>query len=160
MDRREFIRRASLVLVFGAVGVASVFEVITKLSSSSQAVVITPPAGQSQSQSQSLQAPAGYIFVAPMTALSGKSSAYFNHPTQGSSILVDYGGQWKAFSSVCTHAGCTVQFTGSSVYCPCHAGYFSPTNGSVQGGPPMTPLPEFGVVVQNGSLYVSQSRIN
>ena len=95
-----------------------------------------------------------------MTALSGKSSAYFNHPTQGSSILVDYGGQWRAFSSVCTHAGCTVQFTGSSVYCPCHAGYFSPTNGSVQGGPPTTPLPEFGVVVQNGSLYVSQSRIN
>ncbi|MDG6900769.1 MAG: Rieske (2Fe-2S) protein [Nitrososphaerota archaeon] len=115
---------------------------------------------QSGTQTQSLQAPAGYIYVAPASALSGKTSAYFNHPTGGSCILVDYGGQWRAFSAVCTHAGCVVDFTGSSIYCPCHAGYFSPTNGSIQGGPPPSPLAEYGVVVQGGSLYVSQNRIN
>ena len=74
--------------------------------------------------------------------------------------MIDFGGEWRAFSALCTHAGCTVDFTGSSIYCPCHAGYFSPTSGAVQGGPPPTPLPEFGVVVQGGSLYVSEAKIN
>lgn len=111
-------------------------------------------------QTQGLQAPAGYVYLAPASALAGKSSAYFNHPTGGSSILVDYGGQWRAFGALCTHAGCAVSFTGSSIYCPCHSGYFSPTDGSVQSGPPPTPLPEYGVVVQGGTLYVSQNRIN
>lgn len=98
--------------------------------------------------------------MAPASALAGKTSAYFNHPTGGSSILVDFGGQWRAFGAFCTHAGCVVNFTGSSIYCPCHAGYFSPTNGSAQGGPPSTPLPEYGVIIQGGSLYVSQNRVN
>ena len=131
---------------------------MAKLESPSQTVVSQTIGGGTQTQS--IQAPAGYIYVAPVSALTGKSSAYFNHPTGGSSILVDVGGQWRAFSAICTHAGCAVDFTGSSLYCPCHAGYFSPTNGSVQGGPPPTALAEYGVVVQGGSLYVSQNRIN
>ena len=157
MNRREFIRHASLAVIFGAIGTLSLLEAAAKLASPSQTSLQTIGSGTG---TQSLQGPAGYIYVAPLSALSGKSSAYFNHPTGGSSILVDYAGQWRAFGAVCTHAGCVVNFTGSSIYCPCHAGYFSPSDGSVQGGPPPTPLPEYGVVVQAGALYVSQSRIN
>ena len=153
MDRREFIRRVGLAAIFGAIGVTSVVEAIAKLDQP-QAAPILNSGGQTQTQTQ--QAPAGYVFVAPMSALAGKSSAYFTHPTRGVSILVDYSGQWRAFSALCTHAGCTVQFTGSQIYCPCHAGYFSPVNGNVQGGPPPTSLPEYGVQIVNGNLYVSQ----
>ena len=69
--------------------------------------------------------------------------------------MVDYGGQWRAFSAVCTHAGCTVQFTGTQIYCPCHAGAFSATSGAVVAGPPPAPLPEYTVLVQNGNIYVN-----
>lgn len=156
MDRREFIRRASMAAVFGVIGVVGILEAFTKLEDQSAAAseVISTGPGPSQ------QTPSGYIFVTPLSALSGKSSAYFNHPSGGSSILVDFGGQWRAFSAVCTHAGCTVDFTGSAIYCPCHAGYFSPTNGAVQSGPPPSPLAEYGVVVQSGALYVTQARVN
>lgn len=95
-----------------------------------------------------------------MSALSGKASAYFNHPVAGTSILVNVGGSWRAFNAACTHAGCTVQYTGSSIYCPCHAGYFSPSNGAVQSGPPPTALPEFGVLIQNADLFVSTAAVN
>ena len=158
MDRREFLRRASLVAIFGAIGGLAFLEAMVKLESPSQSVL--PQTIGGGTQTLSVQAPAGYVYVAPVSALAGKSSAYFNHPAGGSSILVDYGGQWRAFGAICTHAGCVVNFTSSSIYCPCHAGYFSPADGSVQGGPPPAPLPEYGVVVQGGGLYVTQSRIN
>jgi Rieske Fe-S protein len=156
LDRREFIRRASMAAVFGAIGVFAFFEAFVKLGEQSQydSLQISTTSGASR------QAPPGYVYVAPLSALAGKTSAYFNHPSYGSSILVDFGGQWKAFSALCTHAGCVVDFTGSSIYCPCHAGYFDPSNGSVQGGPPPSPLPEFGVIIQAGTVYVSQGIIN
>ena len=160
MDRREFIRRGALAVVFGAICSLAFFDALAKLESPSLAGIPQVIGGGAGTQTQSQQAPAGYVFVAPVSALAGKSSAYFNHPAGGSSILVDFGGQWPAFSATCTHAGGVVDFTGSSIYCPCHAGYFSPTAGTVQGGPPPAPLPEYGVAVQGGDLYVSQNRIN
>ncbi len=107
------------------------------------------------SSSTSAQVPAGYALVAPLSALAGKTSAYFNHPTAGLALLLSLAGQWKAFTATCTHAPCTVQFTGSSIQCPCHGGIYSPSNGAVQGGPPPAPLRQFGVLVQNGNLYVT-----
>jgi cytochrome b6-f complex iron-sulfur subunit len=115
----------------------------------------------SSSQASSNAAPlAGYVLVAQLSSLSGKSSAYFNHPSQGSSILVDLNGQWMAFSATCTHRPCTVDFQSSELYCPCHGATFSATNGSVTRGPARTKLSEYGVIVQNGSVYVSNSAVN
>ncbi len=104
--------------------------------------------------------PAGYILLAPLSAVSGKTYAYFNHPTFGSSILVNYNGAWKAFSAVCTHAGCTVNYTSSELYCPCHRGYFSAANGSVLGGPPPRPIPEYDIQIVKGNIYVGNAVIN
>lgn len=171
MDRREFIRRASMTAVFGVIGALGFLEAFSKLSEQAppNALQIGAPPNSHQATSVqtgsapgggSQQPPAGYVYLAPLTALAGKTYAYFNHPTYGSSILLDYGGQWRAFSAICTHAGCTVDFTGSSIYCPCHGGSFSPSNGSVVSGPPPSPLAEYGVIAQAGALYVSRTRIN
>lgn len=114
----------------------------------------------SSQAASTLQPPQGYVFVSTLGALASKSWAYFNHPTNGQSILVSVSGQWKAFSATCTHAPCTVGVIGSTISCPCHGGTFSPANGSVLGGPPPRPLPEYGVLVQNGDLYVSSAVVN
>lgn len=125
-------------------------------SSGSSAQQSATSSRSSQSSSQTVQAvPAGYVLVAPMSALSGKTSAYFNHPSRGLSLLVDFSGQWRAFSATCTHAPCTVDFSGSAIVCPCHGGTYNPTNGAVTGGPPPAPLPEMTVLIQNGNLYVA-----
>jgi nitrite reductase/ring-hydroxylating ferredoxin subunit len=112
------------------------------------------------SQSSAAAAPSGYVLVAELSSLSGKTSAYFTHPSHGSSILLSLDGQWRAFSAICTHRTCTLEFQSSELYCPCHGATFSATNGSVTRGPAQVTLGEYGVIVQNGGVYVSDSVIN
>lgn len=167
-SRREFIRRtlaATFLLAVGGVAVWDLIETgqatggqpggVTLLQTTSQQ---SSTAGGSQTSSQSV--PAGYVFVTGLAALNGKSSAYFNHPKGGISMLLNLGGVWKAFSATCTHAPCTVQYSGSQIQCPCHGGTFDPSNGNVTGGPPPTRLPEYGVLIQGNNLYVSDAVVN
>ncbi len=66
-------------------------------------------------------------------------------------------GQLKAFSAVCTHLGCTVQYEAetSVIWCPCHNGKFD-LNGQVISGPPPKPLQAFAANVQGEEIVVSK----
>lgn len=144
---------AASVLV--VVGVVAVWELIEEASQGQ----VTPVLETSTTQA-SQSVPTGYVLVTGLAALDGKTSAYFNHPSGGLSILLSLNGQWKAFGATCTHAPCTVVYSGSQIDCPCHGGVFDPTNGDVISGPPPTPLPEYGVLIQGDSLYVSGAVVN
>jgi Rieske Fe-S protein len=62
-------------------------------------------------------------------------------------------GQFVAYSAICTHAGCTVDYRNSQLACPCHGSIFDPANGAeVVSGPARTPLPEIPVEVQDGQV--------
>jgi len=62
----------------------------------------------------------------------------------------------KAFSAVCPHLGCIVEYdqTIREILCPCHDGHFNPTNGAVISGPPPGPLPPVNVVVEDDSIFL------
>jgi Rieske Fe-S protein len=62
----------------------------------------------------------------------------------------------KAFSAVCTHLGCIVEYdqTSRDILCPCHDGHFNSTNGAVVSGPPPAPLPTVNVVVEDDSIFL------
>jgi cytochrome b6-f complex iron-sulfur subunit len=64
----------------------------------------------------------------------------------------------KAFSAICTHLACIVEWdeTRQIILCPCHDGRFSPVNGSVISGPPPGPLPELPLTVEGDAIYVSE----
>ena len=167
MNRREFIRRMVVSSVLVVTGITSVAELFSRTGSSNQAyqLPIAPVQASAQSssstQTQQVSAPPGYVLIGPSSGLSGRQSAYFTHPTQGSSMLINLNGTWKAFSALCTHAPCTVQYSGGSpIYCPCHGATFSPNDGSVLGGPAPAALPEYGVQIVNGEVFVSKSPIN
>ncbi|MBO0689106.1 MAG: Rieske (2Fe-2S) protein [Candidatus Dormibacteraeota bacterium] len=62
-------------------------------------------------------------------------------------------GTFKAFSSTCTHQGCTVgEVSDGAIKCPCHGSQFSATNGSVKQGPASRPLPQYQVKVNGSQL--------
>lgn len=74
--------------------------------------------------------------------------------SQPAYVVHEQNGQFLAFSAVCTHAGCTVDFDASSqeFVCPCHGGRYSASTGQVLGGPPPSPLQSIKVVVQQGEI--------
>lgn len=65
-------------------------------------------------------------------------------------------GQFKAFTAVCTHQGCTVANVSDNViHCPCHGSAFSAVDGSVKNGPASLPLASKTVSVSGDTLTVS-----
>jgi Rieske Fe-S protein len=66
-------------------------------------------------------------------------------------------GKLKAFSAVCTHLNCTVEYQSdlASIVCACHNGHFD-LNGQVISGPPPKPLEEFRVDVRDDNVIVSK----
>ncbi|HET8560113.1 MAG TPA: Rieske (2Fe-2S) protein [Marmoricola sp.] len=65
-------------------------------------------------------------------------------------------GEFKAFSAICTHAGCTVgAVSGGTIDCPCHGSEFSIKDGSVLQGPATQPLPERKLTVDGTTIHVS-----
>ena len=66
-------------------------------------------------------------------------------------------GSLKAFSAVCTHAGCTVGYQGGVIVCPCHGGEYSAQTGEVIAGPPPSPLAPKRVVEAGGQIYAVPS---
>ncbi len=64
-----------------------------------------------------------------------------------------------AFSAICTHLGCIVQWdsTAKQIHCPCHDGVFNPATGAVVSGPPPSPLPPVRVTVENDQIFLLTS---
>lgn len=65
--------------------------------------------------------------------------------------------EWKAFSAVCTHLNCTVQYKpdGNQIWCACHNGTYDLT-GKVVSGPPPRPLDEFQVHVRGEEVVIAR----
>lgn len=65
-------------------------------------------------------------------------------------------GEYKAFTAVCTHQGCTVATVSNNVIqCPCHGSQFSAKDGSVVQGPASSPLAAVSVKVSGSTITYS-----
>lgn len=72
----------------------------------------------------------------------------------GNIIVIKSGeSQYIALSKLCTHEGCTVNYSGTQVVCPCHNSKFD-TSGSVLQGPATAALKKYTVVVEGNTLKI------
>lgn len=119
-------------------------------------------AGGSASNSKPSKAPkvpSGAVKLGPGKRLPSGQAATYADPTDGSpDILIrDSEGNLKAFSAVCTHAGCSVGYESGTIICPCHGGEYSAETGEVIAGPPPTGLAPKQVLEAGGQIYAVPS---
>jgi len=77
-------------------------------------------------------------------------------PDQKVVVTQPTAGEFKAFSAVCTHAGCTVaDVSEGTINCPCHGSKFAIADGAVKHGPARKPLPGKSVTVQGDGVTVA-----
>jgi nitrite reductase/ring-hydroxylating ferredoxin subunit len=65
--------------------------------------------------------------------------------------------EWRAFSAICTHLNCTVQYQDQirRIWCACHNGYYD-LNGNVVSGPPPRALEEYVARVRGDEVVISR----
>jgi thiosulfate dehydrogenase (quinone) large subunit len=108
---------------------------------------------------KSARVPANAVRLGPGKRLPSGQAATYADPADGSpDILIrDSEGNLKAFSAVCTHAGCTVSYEAGTIVCPCHGGEYSAETGEVIAGPPPAPLAPKKVLEAGGQIYAVPS---
>jgi len=81
-----------------------------------------------------------------------KTIGYGRYPA----IVINTPAGLRAFSAVCTHFACIVKWENEQglIYCPCHDGYFDPSDGHVISGPPPLPLTIIPVNVVNNEIFI------
>ena len=111
--------------------------------------LIPPPAGESATTSVTLPFPPDDLAL--------NSSRAFRFGSKPGILVRTETGELRAFSAVCTHLECTVQYRDdiSRIWCACHNGHFDLTGRNVQ-GPPPRPLDVFDVNVRGEEIVVSK----
>jgi thiosulfate dehydrogenase (quinone) large subunit len=113
----------------------------------------TPAAAASTPPSTAAAAPLpGRHIVAAADVPTGRAVRFSDTNGDPAWLLHETNGDFRAFSAICTHAGCSVDLSGGEFVCPCHGGRYSARDGSVLGGPPPSPLPAVPVKVVDGDV--------
>ena len=134
LERRTFLDTL-LAVGFISTAVAIVYPVFRFL---------IPPVGAEPATSSAVAAKAA--------ALKPNSGAIFKFGSRPGIVVRTADGEVRAFSAVCTHLDCTVQFKADTaqLWCACHNGLYD-LDGNVVSGPPPRGLEKFVVNVRGES---------
>ena len=111
--------------------------------------LVPPPTGESAAASVTLPIKADE--VKPNTG------QIFKFGSKPAIIVRTAAGELRAFTAVCTHLNCTVQYRPDlgQIWCACHNGHFD-LNGHNVSGPPPRPLDAYVVNVRGTQIVVSK----
>ena len=139
ISRRTFLQyllRGGVLALFGA----TLYPIVRYLA---------PPRGVESSVSN--------VVAAKVGDLATNSAKIFRFGNRPGMLINTPQGELKAFSAVCTHLNCTVQYDddASIIWCACHNGKYD-LNGQVISGPPPRPLEAYQVNVRGDDILVSK----
>ena len=175
LDRRTFLRRAQIagLVVAGGLGASAVTAWAGRLLSASGGgagtVASLPPPGRGPGGGTATTRPRdgspatgnpGGVAIGPASAVPVGGVAAFTDPGARNPAFVvqPTAGRYAAFSAICPHAGCRVQYsdTQGEFVCPCHGARFDKA-GSVLRGPATRSLSPITVAEgSDGQLYVDR----
>lgn len=111
--------------------------------------LIPPVGGEPATQS---------VVAAQATQVRPNSGAVFKFGSKPGLLIRTPDGELRAFSAVCTHLDCTVQYKSDSsqIWCACHNGLYD-LRGNVVSGPPPRPLESLVVNQRGDEVVVSRA---
>ena len=97
------------------------------------------------------------VLAAKASALKENTGVIFKFGTRPGLLVRTPQGELRAFSAICTHLNCTVQYREDNqrIWCACHNGEFD-LNGINVAGPPPRPLDQYTVNVAGDDVIVSR----
>lgn len=89
--------------------------------------------------------------------LARNSGRIFKFGNRPGIIIRTPGGELRAFTAICTHLACTVQYRDDlqEIWCACHNGHYD-LNGRNIAGPPPAPLTPFAVNQRGDQIVVNR----
>lgn len=108
--------------------------------------VIPPPVTESTNLS---------VVAARVGELKENASKVFKFGSTPAILIRTADGNYRAFTAVCTHLGCTVQYRTDlhEIWCPCHNGIYNLQGRNIS-GPPPRPLAQYQVHIQGEDIVV------
>lgn len=97
------------------------------------------------------------VVAGKVTELKPNNGKIFKFGTQPGILVKTQSGELKAFSAICTHLNCTVQYREDMqhIWCACHNGHYD-LNGKNISGPPPRPLEQYTVNIRGDEVVVSK----
>ena len=98
------------------------------------------------------------VIAAKLAEVPVNSGKIFKFGSKPGILVRTQSGEVKAFSAVCTHLECIVQYKPETknIWCACHNGQYN-LSGKNIGGPPPRPLEEYKVNVRGDEIVVSKA---
>jgi Rieske Fe-S protein len=126
----------------GAVAIAILYPVMR---------YVTPP--------RVAEAPTSQVLAGKLSELPPNAGKVFRFGSRPGIVIRSASGDIRAFSAVCTHLACTVQYRSDfqHVWCACHNGHYD-LNGVNIAGPPPRPLERYQVATRGDEIWVSRER--
>ena len=111
--------------------------------------LVPPPAGESTAASVT-------IALKP-DEVKPNTGQIFKFGSKPAILVRTAAGELRAFSAVCTHLNCTVQYRPdlAEIWCACHNGHFD-LKGQNVSGPPPRPLDAYVINVRGSQIVVSK----
>jgi Rieske Fe-S protein len=164
--RRSVLRAAGLVaLSGGAVALAACSADSPTTTPSAGATSATPSTAESSAAaSPSAAASESPSEQATSEAAPEGSAVAISEVAVGGGVVVDEkyvvtqptDGEFKAFSAICTHQGCTVGgVEDGAIVCPCHNSHFDISTGNPVSGPAQEPLSSAELTTSGDNIYVT-----
>jgi cytochrome b6-f complex iron-sulfur subunit len=103
-------------------------------------------------------ATAGVTLPFPPSEMKPNSGRLFKFGNRPGLLVRTESGEFRAFSAICTHLNCTVQYRDDigHIWCACHNGHYD-LNGRNIAGPPPRPLDALVVNVQGNQITVKKA---